>query len=69
MWPAEVELLVLVLREVRHATATGEQLNVTIDPWALGGGLNVFFGHSSRGWSTEVVGPVRRRRARRGHTQ
>lgn len=64
----EAELLAMILREVRHARATGEQLQITVDPHRSGAGANVFFGYSARGWSTEV-GAIRSVRSRRGKTR
>jgi hypothetical protein len=61
---AERELLDLVLREVRHAVATREQVCVHVDPWTSGGGLNVFVNYNAPGLSYEIAGELTARRVR-----
>lgn len=68
--PAELKLLALVLREVRHVRATGEQLSIIVDPHTSPrlSGANVCFSYNGRGWSTEV-GALRSKHSRRGRTR
>lgn len=64
---AEAEVLTLVLRELRHAMSTGEQLSIHIDPWASRAGVYVGVALCPAGYQTEVTGEFkRRRRARKG---
>lgn len=62
--PTEQELLDLVLREVRHATATGEQLSITVDPFAHTHGCHVFVSYNQPGLSWELNGKMLRRKIR-----
>lgn len=66
---AEEQLLRIVLREVRGAMKTAQQLQITIDPWYTRAGCNLFFGYNGAGWSTTIEGPIRQRTARRGRTR
>lgn len=61
---AERDLLALVLREIRHVAATGEQLSILVDPFAAGDGANVCFSYNGDGWSTALKGRLTRRRKR-----
>jgi hypothetical protein len=65
--PDEVDLLATVLREVRHAMATGDQLSILIDPYAAGDGLNLGFHYNGSGWTRSIGssgGGIRRARKR-----
>lgn len=66
---AEVHVLKRVLREMRYAVATRQQLQVTFDPWSLGGGANVFFGYSCSGSSESVEGEFRGVKSKRAATK
>jgi hypothetical protein len=61
----EVELLKMVLREVRYAAATGEQLSIIIDPFVREPGMNVSFHYSGLGWSAELNGKIHKTRSAR----
>jgi hypothetical protein len=59
---AEDALLRHVLRELRHANATGQQLLLTIDPWVSGEGAHVFTTYNTMGTSEEFPGRIGKRR-------
>ncbi len=57
--PAEQKLLETILREVRHARSTGDQLSIVVDHWVSGDGVNVAFTFCGVGWSGELAGNFR----------
>lgn len=64
----EVQMLELVLREVRHVMSTGEQMQINVDPFAHGSGLHLGFHYNGSGWTRELSGSFKpaRKRTRRG---
>jgi hypothetical protein len=61
---AELALLDRVLREVRHAAATGQQLSFTFDPFADGTGAHLGFHYNGDGWTSTIEGSFKKRRKR-----
>ena len=59
---AEQRLLSNVLREVRHVMATGEQLNILVDPYIHGNGVHVCFAYNGAGWTDSIEGTFQRSR-------
>ena len=62
---AELEVLALVLREMRHARAEKNQMQVVIDAWLCGDGANMTFLHSARGFTASIEGEMRSRKSAR----
>jgi hypothetical protein len=61
---AEAEILDLILTEIRHANASGEQLSIMVDPWRTPGtdGADLFFSYSETGLTFHVAGAIGGRR-------
>lgn len=62
--PDEVEMLSLMLREVRHVMRTGEQLSIGVDPFTNGEGLHLGFHYNGNGWTRAIEGRFNRVRKR-----
>lgn len=62
----ELELLAMVLREVRNVQATGEQLSIHVDPChpLKAGGASVCFAYNGRGHQWDFEGVRTRKSAR-----
>lgn len=58
---AESAVLELVLDELRHANALGEQLHIDIDPYLSTDGANVFFSYNLAGCTYRVEGKIGKR--------
>jgi len=60
----EVEMLALMLREVRHVMRTGQQLSISVDPFVAGDGLHLGFHYNGDGWTRPLEGKFNRARKR-----